>query len=415
MCDKLEKRKQAMSMYHVQHISKAEICRRLQRSRPWLDRWLERYDPGDVEGSLSDQKSGPKEGNSPWSTAIRQQVITMRKTRSQEPQWRYAFIGAKAIHLELKALENPEVPPIRTIHHWFVAENLVERPAKQVREERESKPIPLPVADAVNRVQQLDLKGPVYLDGSNSKYYLAVLRDRFSHRCAITVLESMAAQGILDFLLATWPWLGLPDYLQLDNALQFRGSNRYPRSFGKIVRVAVDLDIEPVFNPPREPWRNGGIEWFNGFLDKRLFATYFADLEAFRAEARLCQDQCNKIHRLASHDGLSPNEIAAQVDLRFPPKDYAHNLPQNLPQNRGFVSFVRLVRKSGRITLGANDRFMVDPDLAHQYVLARVDLAQNVVSITHDEQKIQAYDFSADTVGQWAMDEQQEPPVDDKL
>jgi hypothetical protein len=271
------------------------------------------------------------------------------------------------------------------------------------------------MVDAVNRVQQLDLKGPVYLSGSSAKYYLVVLRDRYSHRCAITVLESMRAQDILDFLLSAWPWLGLPDYLQLDNALQFRGSNRYPRSFGKIVRVATELDIEPVFNPPREPWRNGGVEWFNGFLDKHLFATHFDDLQAFHAETRFCQDQCNQTHRLALHDGLSPNQLAAQAALRFPPKEYASKLPQTLPQNRGFVSFVRLVRKSGRITLGAGDRFMVDPDLAYQYILARVDLEQKLVSITHDEQLVQVYDYSADTVGQWAMDESQEEPVDDKL
>jgi len=415
MCDKLEERKQTMLMYHMQHFSKAEICRRLKRSRPWLDRWLERYDPGDIEGSLSDHKTGPKHGNSPWSTAIRQQVIEMRKTRSQEPQWRYAFIGAKAIHLELKALGSPEVPPVRTIHHWFVEEDLVDHPAEQSKEAKESKPIPLPVADAVNRVQQLDLKGPVYLEGSNTKYYLAVLRDRYSHRCAVTVLDSREAQGIVDFLVANWHWLGLPDYLQLDNALEFRGSNRYPRSFGKVVRVAIDLGIEPVFNPPSEPWRNGGIEWFNGFLDKRLLQVKFEDVQAFRAETQVCQDQCNQIHRLAEHNGLTPNEIAAKADLRFPPKDYSRHQSKKLSQDRGFVSFVRLVRKSGRITLGASDRFMVDPDLVYQYVLARVDLTQKLVRISHNEQETQVYDFSADTVGQWAMGEQQEIPVDDEI
>jgi IS30 family transposase len=415
MCNKLEERKQAMLMYHSQHLSKAEICRRLSRSRYWLDCWLERYDPGDVEGSLSDYKTGPKHGNSPWSSAIRQQVIEMRKTRSQEPQWRYAFIGAKAIHLELKALGSPEVPPVRTIHHWFVKENLVDHPAEKSEEEKEPKPIPLPVADAVNRVQQLDLKGPVYLQGSSTKYYLAVLRDRYSHRCAITVLDSREAQGIIDFMVSNWHWLGLPDYLQLDNALEFRGSNRYPRSFGRVVRVAVDLGIEPVFNPPSEPWRNGGVEWFNGFLNKRLLQVKFEDLQAFRAEAQYCQDQCNQIHRLADHEGLTPNEIAAQTALRFPPIDYSRHQMNKLPQDCGFVAFVRLVRKSGRITLGAGDRFMVDPDLAYQYVLARVDLEQKRVRITHDEQEVKAYDFSADTIGQWAMDEQQGIPVDDEI
>lgn len=260
MYDKLEERKQAMLMYHAQHFSKAEICRRLKRSRPWLDRWLGRYDPGDVEGSLNDQGAGSKKGHSCWSPAIRQQVIKMRKTRSQEAQWRYAFVGAEAIHLELKALGSPEVPPARTIHRWFVEAGLVDQPTKQSGEEKASKLIPLPAADAVNRVQQLDLKGPVYLTDSGDKHYLVVLRDRYSRRCAIDVLTNRQAQGIVDFLVVTWRWLGLPDYLQLDNALEFRGSNRYPRSFGRVVRVAVDLEIEPLFNPPREPWRNGGIE-----------------------------------------------------------------------------------------------------------------------------------------------------------
>lgn len=415
MCNKLEQRKQAILMYYVQNFSKSEICRHLQRSRPWLDRWLARYDLGDVEGSLSDHKAGPKDHNSHWSTVIRRQVIEMRKARSQEPQWRYAFIGAKAIHLELKALGSPEVPPMRTIHRWFVHEGLVDLPTGPSKEARKPKPIPLPVADAVNRVQQLDLKGPLYLQGSNTKYYLVVLRDRYSHRCAIGVLDCRESQGIVEFLVANWHWLGLPDYLQVDNALEFRGSNRYPRSFGKIVRVAVNLGVEPVFNPPSEPWRNGGIEWFNGFLDKRLLQIKFEDVQAFRAEAQVCQDQCNQIHRLAEHNGLTPNEIAAQAEYRFPPRDFSCHQSKNLSQDRGFVSFVRLVRKSGRITLGAGDRFMVDPDLAYQYVLARVDLAQKLVRITCMEQEVKVYDFSLDTVGQWADDEQLEIPIDEKI
>lgn len=415
MCDKLEERKQAMRMYHIQRLSKAEICRRLKRSRPWLDNWLERYNPGDVEGSLCDHQTGPKHGNRRWSSVIRQQVIDLRKTRCQEPEWRYAFIGAQAIHLELKALGSPEVPPVRTIHHWFVAADLVTPPKAQAEEEKASKPIPLPVADAVNRVQQVDLKGPVYLEGSSRKYYLAVVRDRYSHRCAIAVLDRRQAQGIVDFLVASWRWLGLPDYLQLDNALEFRGSNRYPRSFGQVVRVAVDLGIEPVFNPPHEPWRNGGIEWFNGFLDRRLLQVRFEDLRAFRAEARVCQEQCNQSHRLADQDGLTPNELTAKVVLRFPAKDYSRHQSQRLSQGRGFVSFVRLVRKSGRITLGAGDRFMVDPELAYQYVLARIDLAHELVRITHDDQEVKVYDFSAETVGHWAVEEQEAIPVDDEV
>jgi putative transposase len=407
MCDRLKERKQAMLMYHVQHLSKSEICRRFKRPRSWLDRWLERYDPGDVEQSLQDCKAGPKQASGSWSEEIRQQVLQMRKDRVQQEQWRYAFIGAEAIHLELKALGSPEVPPVRTIHTWFVKEDLVQQPDKPA-EKRKPKPIPLPPADQVNRVQQLDLKGPVYLSGGNPKYYVIVLRDRFSHRCALDVFDNREARSIVEFLVTSWRWMGLPDYLQLDNALEFRGSNRYPRSFGRVVRVAVSLSVEPIFNPPREPWRNGGVEHFNGFVSDRLLKVVFTDVNAFRSEAWVCQDACNQTHRLPACDGLTPNEIAAQARLRFPPEGYQRHQDRQLPQDQGFVSFVRLVRKSGRITLGAGDRFMVDPELAYQYVLARVDLAQKVVRISHDDQVVKTYDFSPETVGAWAEDASQE-------
>jgi len=415
MNNELKERKQAMLMYHVQHFSKAEICRRLKRSRPWLDRWLDRYNPGDVENSLQDHSSGPRVSRSAWSTQVRQQVIAMRKSRNLEEQWRYAFLGAEAIHLELKALGNPEVPPARTIHRWFVAAGLVEHSEKQSTQ-RNPKLIPIPTADAVNRVQQLDLKGPIYLEGSPAKYYLAVLRDRFSHRCAIQVLDNREAQNIVAFLVDSWRWMGLADYLQLDNALEFRGSNRYPRSFGKMVRVALDLQVEALFNPPGEPWRNGGVEWFNGFLDGRLLKVKFNDLQAFRAEAQVCQQTCNQTHRLAAHNGLTPNELAAQAMLRYLPKDYQRHLSKHLPQDHGFASFVRLVRKSGRITLGAGDRFLVDPNLAYQYVLARVDLAQSVVRIVYHDQVLHTYDYSPDTVDAWAGTEgSDQDTVDDEV
>lgn len=412
MCNELEVRKRAMLLYHGQHMSKTEICQQIERSRPWLDRWIDRYDPSDVDGSLQDHASGPRVGHSAWSAEIRQLVIEMRRRRSQDKQWRYAFLGAEAIHLELEALHSPEAPPARTIHEWFVQAGLIghktQRPKDHVR-----KPIPLPKVDAVNRVQQLDLIGPIYLEGSGTKYYLVVLRDRYSHRCAIGVLEGRGARGIVEFLVASWRWMGLPDYLQLDNALEFRGSNRYPRSFGWVVRVAVDLHVEPIFNPPYEPWRNGGVEWFNGFLRTHLLTVQFADAAALRAETQRCQDACNQTHRLQDYGGLTPNELVATANLQFPPPGYDRHQLSSLPQDQGFVSFVRLVRKSGRITLGAGDRFMVDPELAHQYVLARVDLAKKVVTILHNDQEIRTYDFSPDTVGAWANDNQDTgEPVD---
>jgi transposase len=402
MTSELERRKEAVQLYYYQNWSKADIRRHLPCTRSWLRRWLNRYNPDNVESSLSNRSRAPEQPYTPWSDEIRQQIIAMRRHRSQKP---YALIGAAAIHYELEALQSDEVPPIRTIHEWLDEAGLVDPSAEESRSSRE-KPVPLPTAEAVNEVQQLDLKGPIYLTGSNQKYYLVVLRDVYSRRCALDILSNRRAEGIVTFLVATWQWLGLPTYLQMDNALEFRGSNRYPRSFGQVVRLAVDLAIEPVFIPTGEPWRNGLIESFNGFLDERLLSVECADLAALRQEARTCQQVCNQQHRLAVLDGATPDEVAAQANLHLLPESYDRHQGANLSQDKGFVSFVRLVRSSGRITLGGSDRFMVDPDLAYTYVLARVDLAQRVVTISQEGQSLKTYDYSADTVGAWADDDQ---------
>jgi hypothetical protein len=405
MNTELQQRKKAVQLYYYQNLSKADICRRLSCSRPWLDRWLNRYNPDAVENSLQDRKRGPHQGSSRWPKAIRQQVLDMRRMRSQRDQWPYALKGAAAIHYELQALHLPDVPPVRTIHSWLVNAELVP-PRQGVQTAREHPPFPEPHADTVNVIQQLDLKGPLYLHGSSDKHYLAVLRDRYSHRCAIELLHNREALSIVDFLVASWRWIGVPQYLQMDNALEFRGSIRYPRSFGRVVRVAVDLGIEPLFNPTSEPWRNGGVERHNGFLEAHLLTIDFADVAMLQREVHVCQDACNEFHRSATLNGLTPNEVVSQTPLRLLSPAYQRH-HRSLTQNKGFVTFIRLVRKSGRITLGAGDRFMVDPDLASTYVVARVDLARQLVAISQqlDEKLLRIYDYSADTVGKWATDD----------
>jgi hypothetical protein len=349
MNTEFHRRKEAVQLYYYQHLSKATICRQLPCSRPWLDRWLSRYDPDHVESSLQDRKAGPHQPYSHWPAELRQQVIEMRRTRSQRDQWPYALKGAAAIYYELQALQAAEVPPIRTIHAWLVKAGLVP-PHPGSQEPRQSKPFPGPRADTVNTIQQLDLKGPIYLRGSDHKYYLAVLRDRYSRRCAIQALQSREASGIVKFLVESWQWLGLPCYLQMDNALEFRGSNRYPRSFGRVIRVAVDLNIEPLFNPPCEPWRNVGVERHNGFVGERVLAIDCADFAALQREVQTCQIACNDTHRLPALEGFTPNEVVAKASLHFlAPKYQRHHL-RSLPQNHGHVSFIRLIRKSGRIT-----------------------------------------------------------------
>ena len=59
--------------------------------------------------------------------------------------------------------------------------------------------------------------------------------------------------GIARSIACLWARHDIPDALQMDNELAFRGSNRYPRCFSVVVRFALALGVSPVFILVKEP------------------------------------------------------------------------------------------------------------------------------------------------------------------
>ena len=163
------------------------------------------------------------------------------------------------------------------------------------------KPVPQSVREVIDRhypafevsqpgqLQQLDLVGPRYLQGRSQKYYFYNLRDVCSRRVAVEVGKNHQAFPICQALIRSWQRLGMPTILQHDNALEFRGSNQYPRTAGLLTKLCVALQIESVFVPAHEPYRNGTIENFNG-LFQRLVLQTSNTLRASCSYSTRCQD-----------------------------------------------------------------------------------------------------------------------------
>ena len=380
--DEIALRKEAVRL-HLSGETKAAISRTLGKSRDWVRTWLHRYNPGDPEGSLNNHPSAPKHPHRKWSEALIQQAVTSRKLRMEasQPGYKYALMGAQAIHYELKALGITPVPPVRTIHAWLQRAGLIPVKTPEELETRPSKPYPQPLREQVNDLQQLDLKGPFYLSDSSQKYYLLALRDFVSKRVALSVAKDHKATTVAAFLVQAWQRIGMPQVLQMDNGLELRGSNRYPRSFGKVVRICLDLGVEPCFVPPKEPWRNGFIENCNGLVGRLLLKQQiianFAELQNCVQEL---EETINGTHRLEALAGKTPNEYVVGQGLRLLDPDYDGH-QRNLQLEKGYVSFIRMVRRSGRITLCANDKFEVGSELLWQYVLARVDVKSQSLAI----------------------------------
>jgi IS30 family transposase len=384
-------RKRAIALY-LQGWNKSEIARKVQRSRRWLQRWLGRYEAEAPTASLQDHSRAPKHIRWAYPEQIKRMAVQIRVEREQgkRAKYQYALVSAQAIYYEMRELGISPLPMPDTIHLWLKqAGRIPERRARKAP----NPTYPLLPCQAVNDVQELDFKGPFYLQDHAHKYYLVALRDKRSKKTALRALANKSMDAILDFLVAAWQSIGCPKRLKMDNCLDFRGSNLYPRSPSKLMRVCLDLGVQPVFIPLREPWRNGMVENLNGLLGRFLLRTqtFKTEKQLHKAVQRL-ETTINTTHRLPALEGRTPQEFTAHARLRYPPIHYDWR-KRNLQLVKGKVTFIRLVRKSGRITLTAKDKFLIGKKYKWQYVTAVVDVAKKRLNVIWQGKHIKSFDY----------------------
>jgi len=391
MKTKIALRKQAIALY-LQGRTKSEIARKLKRSRPWVDRWINRYRAEAPRLSLQDRSRAPKQRRCAYPERIKGMVVQIREAREegQRAKYQYALVSAQAIYYELRELGISPLPSSRTIHRWL-------KRAGRIPEHKSQKApnstYPVLPCQAVNDVQELDFKGPFYLQDHTHKYYLVALRDKWSKQTALQALANKSMDAILDFLVSAWQKLGCPKRLKMDNCLDFRGSNRHPRALSKLMRVCLDLGVQPVFIPICEPWRNGVVENLNGLLDRFLFRTNTFETEKQLHKAvQQMETTINTTHRLSTLQGKTPLEFAVRACLRYPQVGYDWRA-RDLRLLKGSVTFIRFARKSGRITLTAKDKFFIGKKYKWHYVMAVVDVARKRLNISCQGKHIRSFDY----------------------
>lgn len=194
--------------------------------------------------------------------------------------------------------------------------------------------------------------------------------DLLSHQVYIESQRTKADRQIASSLLRCWKAIGLPDFLQLDNELSFRGSNRHPRSPGLVIRLCLYFGVQPVFIPIGEPWRNGTIEKFNDTYNKKFFRRqWFASYSMLKRQSKSFQRFHNKHHRYSYLKGKTPLE-AIQKD-RFEPVKIGGNtkIPDLDSTPDGNIILIRFIR-SNRLLDIFGEKFKVSKNLVYSYVKA---------------------------------------------
>jgi hypothetical protein len=124
--------------------------------------------------------------------------------------------------------------------------------------------------------------------------------------------DSKAGQDILDGFWSIWTRLGIPENVQIDNAMSFFGSPAHPRGMGPLIRLCLQQGVEPWFIPMSEPWRNGLVEQFNDLYQQKFLAKVeMLSTEALRKETLAFEQRHNSRYRYSKLRGQTPLKALA--------------------------------------------------------------------------------------------------------
>jgi transposase len=238
-------RKEAIRCHVIGGKEPKRIYTDINRSKKWFFKWLKRYKTGN-EDWYRDRSRAPLTKPNEVRKEEKELIVSARKRLESEL---LAQVGVSAIKWELMKLG-------------------VNFPSDS----------------------QMDFVGPRYIKRDGKFYSLNVI-DLYSHNVFIESQRTKEDRQVASSLLRCWKTMGIPDFLQFDNELSFRGSNRYPRSLGLVLRLCLFYGIQSVFIPVGEPWRNGVIERFNDTYEKKFFRRqWFLNYTALKSRASIFRD-----------------------------------------------------------------------------------------------------------------------------
>ena len=362
------------------------ICVSLGKSKSWLYKWIGRHIEDD--DSWCESRSRRPLSDSMYTPIEIEEIVKMIRLNLYNHD---IFCGAQAIHWEMEELGVRPLPSIRTINRILSRNELTHRRTGKY----EAKGTIYPKLPSIlpNQTHQADMVGPCYLKGPVRFYSLNVV-DTATVRCGLYPLPSKSGQSILEGFWAVWMRMGIPDQVQIDNAMSFFGSPTHPRGMGPLIRLCLHNGVEPWFIPMAEPWRNGMIESFNDryqqmFLGKVVMAT-----EGDLKDGSLAFEQRhNSKFRYSKLGGKTPLKAlaASNAKLRFPEENEAPKHQLKKPET-GRYHLVRLIRSDLKLNI-FGEIFSVPPELKLEYVVATINVKEQKLKLFLDRTQVDEFDY----------------------
>jgi putative transposase len=365
------------------------IAKSLGRSRPWVYKWVERYQASSAERDWYAEQTRAPHSN---PRQLSREVVEAVKLARLHLYNQGLFCGAQAVSWELAELGLSPLPSQRTISRILSREGLTNR--RTGRYEAKGKKYPQLGAQRANQLHQTDYVGPCYLRGPVRFYSLNSV-ELGTGRCAVTPVLSKAGQETVNAIWSHWSRLGIPEQQQVDNEAVFYGSRRYPRGMGILIRLCLTNSVEPTFIPPAEPWRNGVIEKFNdhyrqGFLRREEVA----DGAELASASLVFEQKHNSRYRYTKLQGRTPQATLqlSRQPIRFPASGDAPRYPLPKPET-GCYHLVRFIRSDALLDV-FGERFRLPPETVYEYAVATVDVARQKLSVSIDQLAVAEFDYA---------------------
>lgn len=276
--------------------------------------------------------------------------------------------GAQAIHRHLIERHVPGTPSVRTIGRILGRHGVLDGQRRQ-RRSPPPKGWYLPDVgaqraelDSFDLVEGLVIRGGIQVEVLNG----ISLHGGLTMSC---ISNNWTARKTLQSLVDHWRGHGLPDYAQFDNGTVFQGTHRWPDSFGRVIRLCLQLDITPVFAPPREHGFQAAIESYNNRWQTKVWNRFeHADRDALI--------QVSDRYVAACHQRAASRIEAAPERRPFPDP---WQLDLGLPL-AGTVIYLRRTDEQGRVHL-LGRTYPVCSNWCHRLTRCEVDLTAGQIRI----------------------------------
>jgi len=347
------------------------ICLTLGRSEAWFHKWWDRYLEAGPAG-LYDLTRANHNVAQRISPELERAILSVRRRLQAHatPATRYSLIGAPVILAELKALDIHPLPNPRTIER-VLQRNGLTAPRVRLAPLLPRQEYPGPQARASNELHEVDLVGPIYLQGSGHRYYIGVGKDAFDGAVCLRLVCSRRMDEVLWFLGECWKDLGRPEQVQFDNARELAGWGPAARTRSRLIRLCLRFSVRPVFLPAGEPQFNGGVENFNGWFQEPLFQRRFRRPGDLRRELARLQEAVNTQHVHPRRGGRTPAQHRRGLRLQKLPTSFVVPTGRR-PLAAGRGTFIRRVSVAGTVTV-LSQKFRVGKKHRGRYLRLVVD------------------------------------------